>query len=263
MPQPLTDAINALTAYANTVTGASDQTLSEAVATLASGYGSGGFSAGDIVARTPINGDVVYNGTQTVMYDGLFAKTNITSFSSPSLTGAETGTRAFFQATSLKTLSMPNLAINHTGKCNDLCRDCTSLETVYLPKMIKWGSYSFSGCTSLHTVDISECTELNTCTFADCNIQTIDLPKCTRMSNQSFLRNHNLTAVILRASSVCYITNINVFQDTPLRGYGGTFSGHVYVPSALIASYKTASNWSTLYSNYADIFAPIEGSIYE
>ena len=42
MTQPLTDAIEALTQYANTVTGASDQTLSEAVATLASGYGGGG-----------------------------------------------------------------------------------------------------------------------------------------------------------------------------------------------------------------------------
>lgn len=39
---PLTDAINALTTYSNTVTGASDTTLSEAVATLASGYGGGG-----------------------------------------------------------------------------------------------------------------------------------------------------------------------------------------------------------------------------
>ena len=39
---PLTDAINALTTYSNTVTGASDQTLSDAVATLAAGYGGGG-----------------------------------------------------------------------------------------------------------------------------------------------------------------------------------------------------------------------------
>ena len=42
MPTPLTDAIEALTTYANTVTGASDTTLSDAVATLASGYGGGG-----------------------------------------------------------------------------------------------------------------------------------------------------------------------------------------------------------------------------
>lgn len=42
MVKPLTTAIEALTTYANSVTGASDQTLSEAVATLASGYGGGG-----------------------------------------------------------------------------------------------------------------------------------------------------------------------------------------------------------------------------
>lgn len=42
MAQPLTDAINALTTYANSVTGASDTTLSDAVATLADGYGGGG-----------------------------------------------------------------------------------------------------------------------------------------------------------------------------------------------------------------------------
>ena len=42
MSKPLTDSINALTRYANSVTGASDTTLSEAVATLANGYGQGG-----------------------------------------------------------------------------------------------------------------------------------------------------------------------------------------------------------------------------
>ena len=42
MAQPLTDAINALTRYANETTGASDTTLSDAVETLVEGYGQGG-----------------------------------------------------------------------------------------------------------------------------------------------------------------------------------------------------------------------------
>lgn len=42
MAQPLTDAINALTRYANETTGASDTTLSDAVETLVAGYGQGG-----------------------------------------------------------------------------------------------------------------------------------------------------------------------------------------------------------------------------
>lgn len=41
MSTPLTDSINALTAYANEVTGQSDTNLSDAVHTLASGYGGG------------------------------------------------------------------------------------------------------------------------------------------------------------------------------------------------------------------------------
>lgn len=42
MSTPLTDAINALTTYANSVTGESDTTLTDAVYTLAEGYGQGG-----------------------------------------------------------------------------------------------------------------------------------------------------------------------------------------------------------------------------
>ena len=38
---PLTDAINALTSYANSVTGEADETLSDAVRSLADGYGGG------------------------------------------------------------------------------------------------------------------------------------------------------------------------------------------------------------------------------
>lgn len=44
MATPLTDAINALTRYANETTGASDTNLSDAVGTLVSGYGQGGGS---------------------------------------------------------------------------------------------------------------------------------------------------------------------------------------------------------------------------
>lgn len=42
MATPLTDAITALTTYANEITGESDTTLSDAVRSLADGYGQGG-----------------------------------------------------------------------------------------------------------------------------------------------------------------------------------------------------------------------------
>lgn len=65
MAQPLTDAINALTTYANTVTGASDTTLSEAVATLASGYGTGGNGDVDLSDQSLWEVGAVGGGTGT------------------------------------------------------------------------------------------------------------------------------------------------------------------------------------------------------
>ena len=72
MPQPLTDAINALTTYANTVTGASDTTLSDAVATLASGYGGGGSSPITLLETVTVPSDtrtVSFDMTQYANYD--------------------------------------------------------------------------------------------------------------------------------------------------------------------------------------------------
>ena len=50
MSTPLTDAINALTTYANEVTGESNQTLSDAVESLVAGYGGGAFEIQSITA---------------------------------------------------------------------------------------------------------------------------------------------------------------------------------------------------------------------
>ncbi len=47
----LTSRIQALTTYANEVTGASDTTLSDAVATLAEGYGQGGGSLPSVISK--------------------------------------------------------------------------------------------------------------------------------------------------------------------------------------------------------------------
>lgn len=68
MSTPLTDAINALTTYANEVTGASDTTLSDAVHTLVDGYGQGGGYTG-IEVKTDSNGhitDYILHGFEEV-----------------------------------------------------------------------------------------------------------------------------------------------------------------------------------------------------
>ena len=58
MTKVLTPKIEALTAYANTITGKSDTTLSDAVASLADGYGQGGQSYEGIEVVTDSNGKI-------------------------------------------------------------------------------------------------------------------------------------------------------------------------------------------------------------
>lgn len=57
MSTPLTDAINALTAYANQVTSASDTNLSDAVYTLVQGYGGGGGVTPPLVVEEIVVGE--------------------------------------------------------------------------------------------------------------------------------------------------------------------------------------------------------------
>ena len=77
MATPLTDSINALTAYANEVTGESNQTLSDAVESLVAGYGGGSSPT----TKAVINSDTKfisfsnsarwYAGTTAKLFDNL------------------------------------------------------------------------------------------------------------------------------------------------------------------------------------------------
>lgn len=75
MSTPLTDGINALTTYANEVTGESDTNLSDAVHTLASGYGQGGINYLDSVTRL----NSIYNGSNAMPQKIEFSPTQLVS----------------------------------------------------------------------------------------------------------------------------------------------------------------------------------------
>ena len=122
---------------------------------------------------------------------------------------------------------------------------CKKLQTVDLPKLGNLGTWSvqaFNGCVALERADLHNCSTIGTSVFDGCT---------------------SLATLILRGETVCTLSNVNSFTNTPLAGYGNTYSGHVYVPEALIPEYQVATNWASLYTNYPEIFQPIEGSEYE
>lgn len=235
MPQPLTDAINALTTYANTVTGKTppDTTLSDAVATLAAGYGGGGIDV-NALADGSISGAVEI--TASYIRDRFLKECrSITSLSCPNITVIRE--QICSNCSGLVSVSMPNAT---TVNSSQQFISCTSLVNVEIPKLQAPGGNMFQGCTAL---------------------EFIDLPKVTRLNvTRVFYGCTNLKTIVLRHTSVVSL-NSDALTNTPFASDGS--GGTVYVPSALISSYQTTANWSTLYNAGTCTFVAIEGSQYE
>lgn len=231
---PLTDAINALTQYANETTGASDTTLSDAVGTLVAGYGGGGGYSIDEFADGSITGDITI--TATNIRERAFKATNVTGVTAPNVTILRE--QIFNSCTRLTKISFPNAtSINSSQQF----LGCSALTDINLPKLAVPGGNMFQACT---------------------NLEIVDFPEVTRMNiNRVFYGCYKLHTLILRNTSVVSVNN-DTLGNTPFAGYNG-LSGTVYVPQSLISSYQTAANWSTLYNGGHCTFAAIEGSQYE
>lgn len=162
-------------------------------------------------------------------------------------------TYAFSRVTSLRAAKLNNL----TEPAVSFFSDCTALETVFLPKLRNLGYTGFSGCTALKNVYVPNA-DTGFGSFAGCSsIEFIDLPKVTYMNASVFERCTRLKTIILRNNGCITLYNVSAFTLTPFRnGEGGT----IYVPQALVETYKTATNWNALEST---TFLPIEGSEYE
>lgn len=94
-------------------------------------------------------------------------------------------------------------------------------------------------------------------------LEFCDIGSTVGIASNAFANCYALQTLVLRkTASVCTLANVSAFLNTPMRGYN-SLTGTVYVPQALIESYKTATNWSTLYNDGTVTFAAIEGSEYE
>jgi hypothetical protein len=90
----------------------------------------------------------------------------------------------------------------------------------------------------------------------------LDLPSVTRIRANAFHSCSALKTIVLRSSTVVTLENVNAFNVSTPFASGGS-GGTIYVPSSLISSYQTGTNWSTLYGYGATTFAAIEGSEYD
>ena len=129
---------------------------------------------------------------------------------------------------------------------------CNSLTTVDFPVATSIGSNAFQNCAKLTTANFPAVTSIIINAFRGCSsLTTVDFPVATSIGSYAFRDCSSLTTLILRHPDVvCTLSNTNAFTSTPIAS--GT--GYIYVPSALVDSYKAETNWST----FADQIRAIE-----
>ena len=110
--------------------------------------------------------------------------------------------------------------------------------------------YAFYYCLSLHTVNCPNIWVVYARGFGNCTaLKRINLPTVRQISSNAFADSKLETLILGATEYTCSLQNTNAFSGTPI----GNGTGYIYVPDALVDTYKTATNWST----YAAQIKPI------
>lgn len=140
------------------------------------------------------------------------------------------------------------------------------------PTLTKLGPYAFSG-TNITSLDLPALTTIAGYAFYECTTLTsmifpllkevphnglrqfgglvkADFHALMSIKSNGFYKCTNLETLIIRTNSVCSVVTGTVFTSSKIQS--GT--GYIYVPAALVDSYKAATNWSA----FADQFRAIE-----
>ena len=179
--------------------------------------------------------------------------------------------RAFYKCNGLTNFVMPN-SVTETGVF--VFQSCENLAEVTISdNLTTLGAGILNRCAKLATIKGKNATEDGKClivnnvlhAFAPVDVTSYSIPEgVTNIGNMMFIDNTNLTSVIIPSTVVrieeqafkncsnlssvtCNAVNPPVLGDTMC--FDGNKSGRkIYVPSASVESYKSATNW-TEYKN--------------
>lgn len=169
--------------------------------------------------------------------------------------------------------------VNHkvTQIMSDFQRDNKNLITVDLPNVKGLPANAFHNCENLKNAIFTNAITMDAGTFGNCKgLETITFESLTTISSWGYNFNQchklvkadfhaltgnittccfhtcrSLTALILRANTVVPLENKDAFDGDKQPIKDGT--GYVYVPKALVDSYKTATNWSLFAAQFRAI----------
>jgi len=211
---------------------------------------------------------VSYNGTNIELKTGSsgysadeIATRGITGSISLSDSVTSIGERAFENCTGITGLTadkVVTIGANAFASCH------FNSTKLYLPECTSLGAsflYNTTNAAIITNLILPKVTAIKSDAFRGCKITNIDLgPDCASIEVRGIGYNGtgqtNQVVVLRRTSDVVSLASAN-----GMAAVGA--STIIYVPSSLIASYQSASNWSTKYASNPNLFQALEGSPYE
>ena len=144
---------------------------------------------------------------------------------------------AFEYCTSLSQVSLPMCS-----KIDSYAfQNCSSMTQINLPVCSYIGVGAFWGCRLLAQVSLPVCSYISIYTFYMCrSLSQVSLPMCNTIEGNAFQNCSSLSIITLGYSSICRLGSSNVFTNTQIT----SSKGSIYVPTSLVDSYKSATNWS-------------------
>jgi hypothetical protein len=146
-------------------------------------------------------------------------------------------TRVFYNCSSLTSISFPMLS---TIGSNAFYY-CTRLTSVSFPNAITISNNVFYQCSRLTSISFPKVTTIGSNAFYQCpSLTSISFPKVTTIGSNAFAYCSSLSKIYLGAPTLCSLSNSNAFSYTGI----GSNKGSIFVPTSLVATYKSATNWA-------------------
>lgn len=165
----------------------------------------------------------------------IYLEGNVTDLTSNATT---IGKYIFYLNTVIETVNLPLVASIQRNAFDN----CTALTTVVAPSLINVGDYAFAYCSNLPTISFPSLETIGSYSFQSClGLGIIDLGKSITSIGSSAFRNcSNLKVVAIRQTASVVSSATDSFYNTPIASRTSAF---VLVPSALLASYRSATYW--------------------
>ena len=172
-----------------------------------------GFAQGNYFTYTDENGvnwECSLNYTSLAMPDGSWKDTTYVDINGASNYGEEVTVPGVvkyegkdYTITSLNSIFSNNQTLKKVTlpksvtSLSSTFEGCTLLSEIVNTEQIKiCGGSTFSGCSSLKNIDLSNCETIGGSTFSSCNnLQSVNLKKCITIESQAFLNCNNLQSV--------------------------------------------------------------------